>query len=417
MRLLLVAALFFSLVLAVNASAVLTCRAVNISQSACDVSNPDPEQKEFILLNMTDYENAHAALPNSPSEPVLHKINICCRGIKDLSTGTNRISWLMGASNTHASLNTSYPYSVNMSSPFANITVSPVLAASTSDNANATCNNANYDACAFSVSDFDNAHVGDCFNYKQSGLQATGGRVYAVCLNSSCRQNDCQNGYRCFNKEWVLNDTDGNGIDEACEASFDCTSSFYALCPSGVCRACINGTVFGSDIGPLAGARVETMPFANSSLTNNNGSYFMALPENNYTLVASKETYTPGIKNLFIPAAVTTTVNFLLGHGPNDCLADCTRDSNGGVCDKSCDGTNGCVFYDDIAANACNNWKSGFRRPYSNGTEIQCCDGAPYAPRAVKPSPTKTNATVVARVTRMVWYEGKFVKMVVDVFG
>ncbi len=419
MKLLLLAAFVFALVLAVNASAILSCRSVDLTGSSCDVNNPDPVQKEVILMNMSDFENAHPAIPNAAPGSVYHKINICCKGFKSLNTNSNTIAWLMGASNTHASLNTSYAYHVNLSSPYANITASAVLSASTSQNANTTCLNANYEACAFSISDFDNAHVGDCFKYNTSNLQATGGRVYAVCLNASCRQDSCQNGYRCANSEWVLNDTNGNGIDESCEnqTSFGCNSSFYDFCPGGSCRACVNGTVSSLNVGPMQWARVESIPLANSSITKSDGSYILALPENNYTLAATKPSYTPAIKKLFIEGGKTTTVDFVLGHGPNDCLPDCTRESNDAVCDKTCQGTNGCNFYDSAAADACHDWKSGFRRPYGEGMEVQCCDGSPYQIRSVKPSQTKNNATVVARVTRMVWYEGKFVKMVVDVFG
>ncbi|MBI2133827.1 hypothetical protein HYU11_04050 [Candidatus Woesearchaeota archaeon] len=401
--------LLIAVFLTPSASARLSCRTANLS--AGDFCN-----NEITLINMTDWENAHPSLPNAIGAN--NKVSICCKGAPNLSTSRNTIAWLSDASNGHASTNTTSAYPINLTWSLF-IASSPVLASSVLDNANTTCLNANYDACAFSLSDFDDAHVGDCFNYKQSGLAATGGRVYALCLNATCYENSCENGFKCVGGDWRMLDSDGNGVDDGCDGpTSDCNSSFFSYCPSGNCRGCVNGTVTGIDLGLLTGAKVETIPFANSSTTRSDGSYLMAVPENNYTLIASRGAYTPDIRNLFIKGGNTTTVNFLLGYGPNDCNSDCTRQRSNGKCDKSCQGTNGCTFYDSASADACHDWKSGFRRPYPGGKEVLCCEGDPYEPRTGKLNISRSgNSTVIARATKMVWFEGKFVKMVIDVFG
>ncbi len=403
-------------------SAGISCRSVNLSVQSCDKANPDPMLSELVVLNLTDRDNAHAALPNAtlPSS-FIHRINICCKGVSGLNTTSNPIAWLTDTYNAHASVNTSYASAVYLNSPVVNVSAKAVLAASITDNGTATCYKNGFQACVFTISDLDDAHAGDCQNYTQSALNSTGGRVYALCVNASCAEGQCSNGYRCSSGNWtIVNDANRNNIDDNCEPpaiESSCNQSFYDSCPIAPCRACVNGTVSDNLFSPLQNAKIEVAAFPNVSVfTNVKGIYFMALPQNNHTFVASKNPYTPGTKTIPIPEKQTTTVNFQLGYGPNDCISDCTRESSNGMCDRSCDGTNGCRFYDSQAADVCDGIRKDFRRSYPGNREIQCCEGSPYTAMLVK-NATLINATVVARVTKTVWYEGKLVKMIVDVFG
>ena len=177
-----------------------------------------------------------------------------------------------------------------------------------------------------------------------------------------------------------------------------------------------------SDAG-IVGASVSAM--SNSSLagaSDSSGFYFIApIGPKSYDFIASKASYSPTIQYAIpVSDAQITHLDFILGHGSSLCEADCTYPTDS-VCHKSCWGTNGCSFYsaydgDTRAANVCDGQGKDFRVQYSPTDEIQCCAGAPYVVKKIKSSIEVANATHISRVTRLVLYEGKFVKMIVTVF-
>ncbi len=430
---LLLAALVIASVFSLSVSSSgLSCRSVNITGSErCDLNNPDPLLREVVVVNMTDVENAHGALPTVEGAG-FYNFSICCRGLDGLSTasapGLDAIAYLGDSSNAHYENHSDAGYTaqpIYLSANGAMIKNGTVMA-TTKDfgAAEKACKDAKYDLCLFAISDINgDAHLGNCTDYNDGILLETAGKIYGLCLNASCNpEGACQNGRKCINGQWtILPDSNGDTIQDTCDdCPLPCGSGSpcgtgFGTCPIAPCRGCVTGTVTSLGVGPVEGADVQGISYAHR-LTDAAGLYKLAVPGGRvHDFAASKAPYVSDVKSQLIPERDTTVVDFVLAMGPDDCLPDCTRESNKGVCDKKCNGVRGCLFYDDTALLACDQWKTGFRRNYSSTQEVLCCEGSPYRPRSVKAT-TQINSTTIARITRNVWYEGKFVKMVVDVF-
>ncbi len=96
------------------------------------------------------------------------------------------------------------------------------------------------------------------------------------------------------------------------------------------------------------------------------------------------------------------------------CQDDCTL-AYDSLCHSECNGVNGCSFFDDNSRNVCDRRGLDFRLGYNYTYEVQCCEGEPYMP--LKEKATKfVNASNWVTITKSLWYEGKLVKLVVDIF-
>ena len=145
------------------------------------------------------------------------------------------------------------------------------------------------------------------------------------------------------------------------------------------------------------------------------GSYSVSVSTGIYNVTGSKAGYT---QSLYQAVDITSDkqLDIILGHGPQDCLPDCTRTSTPGVCAAICDGTNGCVFSDDQAAAACDAFPSGTSQDYSAGYRVLCCLGSPYAV-ATTPAESSSQSRDIATITRLVWYNGRLVRLVINTFN
>ncbi len=271
------------------------------------------------------------------------------------------------------------------------------------------------------------------FNYNiactQTGwFTATSPDCINNCPPGGCNVYECQcvDG-TCFNTKWcvkgrgvVQQDADGDGADDRCESfPADPCSISVSLdnCNNAIgtgCPGCLRGTVRNSS-APLQGAEV-TVIGKSSAVTDSSGNYLMApINPGLYSLSATKSPYSPTVlysQQVF--ANQITTINFELGYGPSPCEQDCTYASDN-ICHPECAGTNGCSFYSQQAMSVCSNQASGFRLPYGGGQEIQCCEGTPYPPAKVKAT-TEINSSNVVRIVKVALYEGRLVKIVIDVF-
>ena len=105
-----------------------------------------------------------------------------------------------------------------------------------------------------------------------------------------------------------------------------------------------------------------------------------------------------------------------------DCRPDCSKTTDEvPMCHADCDGNNGCSFTDENARKVCTdegsakNTSVGNIQSYSGTHKIICCEGSPYPNRKANVSILGTENVV--RITRIVFWRGKFVKLVVDMFN
>ena len=113
---------------------------------------------------------------------------------------------------------------------------------------------------------------------------------------------------------------------------------------------------------------------------------------------------------------------YLLPEISADCKSDCSKTSDEvPVCHADCDGDNGCNFVDEHTKEVCTdvgsvlNTSVGNIQSYDEANKVICCKGSPYSNR--KADVGIPGAKNVARVTRIVFWRGKFVKLVVDMFN
>ncbi|MBI1936101.1 hypothetical protein HYS31_06690, partial [Candidatus Woesearchaeota archaeon] len=97
------------------------------------------------------------------------------------------------------------------------------------------------------------------------------------------------------------------------------------------------------------------------------------------------------------------------------CEADCTFIADN-IVHAFCDGKNGCSFYDDISKAACDNSQPGWARDYNATHYVDCASGAPKPKVEIKAQVSCDKGNLV-KVTRIVVYKGKPVKLVVAVCG
>jgi len=159
-----------------------------------------------------------------------------------------------------------------------------------------------------------------------------------------------------------------------------------------------------------------------SAATNSQGVYSIAsLACATYNLVVSHPDYAPQTKSNFqVNPQQQETANFggsdsgalVLG---TSCEPDCTFAADD-LIHISCDGKNGCSFYDSISKAACDNSQPGWVRDYNSSHYITCSSGSPQPKVEIKASVSCASGTLV-KVTSIVLYNGMPVKLVVAMCG
>ena len=190
----------------------------------------------------------------------------------------------------------------------------------------------------------------------------------------------------------------------------------------------VNGTVKDAFGFPIVGAEVTILGLVGlSDTTDQYGNYFIRdVPKGEYDIGASalEQGFEPSTKNFEIDDTVVT-INFTLYTSGTECLPDCSKTSDEiPVCHADCDGINGCKFDDKTMMNICTReGEEGWGIPvgntvsYNETHKARCCIGKPYPYKRVKGTslvfPESEN---IVRITRIVFFRGQFVRMIIDMF-
>ena len=214
--------------------------------------------------------------------------------------------------------------------------------------------------------------------------------------------------------------------ENACADSLDNDCDLKTDCNDNDCDGSITGIVKNQDNQSISGADVSAkkdLTTVKSSTTNQQGVYTISpLNCGSYNLVASHSDYAPQTKNDVAVSPQQQTISNFGGPGESgylvlgtSCEADCTFASDK-IIHASCDGKAGCTFYDSIAKSACDNSQPGWFRDYNSSHFITCASGTPNPKIEIKASVSCASGTLV-KVTRIVVYNGKPVKLVVAACG
>lgn len=306
------------------------------------------------LFKISAATNAHAEIPSLSN----YAYNVCCQSTQysldnSCAVGFNILK-LSSATNAHVEQN-NY---TNYQNKVCLSSSGGVSCAYTTQN----CNDAGYDACLATISSNTNAHVSDCVN----------------------------NPY-----------------------------SIKICCSLGVCSGSISGVVKDQNNQPVASAEVSVksgLTTIQSTTTDQQGVYnFASVPCGTYNLVVSHPNY--GIQtesNIIVSNQQDTMVNFLLAPG-SSCEQDCTY-LNDNIVHAYCDGKNSCTFYDSVARAVCDNSQPGWARDYNETHYVTCAPGSPQPKVEIFATLSCASGTLV-KVTRIVVYNGKPVKLVVATCG
>ena len=152
-----------------------------------------------------------------------------------------------------------------------------------------------------------------------------------------------------------------------------------------------------------------------SAITSQQGRYSLAgVNCGYYSLSVLHPDYAPKTDTISLAPNQQATKDYTLVLGTS-CEADCTY-ANDNIVHASCDGKNGCAFYDSTSKAACDNSQPGWERDYDSGNYVTCASGTPQPTVTIAASVSCASGTLV-KVTRIVVYNGEPVKLVVAVCG
>ena len=212
--------------------------------------------------------------------------------------------------------------------------------------------------------------------------------------------------------QWVPDfETDcSNVIDDDLDGLVDCAD------PD--CNGNLNGIVLNDESKGVPSATINVkngQSVVQNAVTGQDGTYTTSTNCGFYNVVASHASYVPQTKsNILIPARGDASANFSLIIGTS-CESDCTFNSDN-LIHESCDGINGCYFFDSTSRAACDLAQPGWIRNYDSGNYVVCPSGSPQPKVEVQATISCTSGTLV-KVTRIVIYNGKPVKLIVATCG
>jgi len=186
----------------------------------------------------------------------------------------------------------------------------------------------------------------------------------------------------------------------------------------------VNGTVTDAFGTPIAGAEVTILGSGLSDITNQGGNYFIRdVPAGTYDILASKQGFVPSEpKQVTVDGINVFTVDFTLYTAGSDCRQDCskTTDEENLRCHADCDGINGCKFYDLRTKEVCTTPYEkvvGVTESYNSTHKLRCCEGDPYLYKKISGDRLVfLESENIVRITRIVFWRGQFVRMIIDVF-
>ncbi|MDP3764894.1 MAG: carboxypeptidase-like regulatory domain-containing protein [Nanoarchaeota archaeon] len=331
----------------------------NVATLNCQVTTNCAATTVFKISSLI---NAHSEIPSLNNYPY----NVCCQ-TADYSLGTScetgyNVLKLSDVTNAHVEKNSynNYPVKACLSSPSIGISCGY-----TTQN----CIDAGYDTCLATISADTNAKTADCVTNPYSTK---------ICCRSEC-------------------------------------------------TGTITGTVKNQNNQPVSSAEVSVrkgLTVIKSTTTDSQGVYILTLIKCDiYDLVVSHPDYVTQTKsNVDVSSQQQTIVNFSSEGGGgsalvlgSSCESDCTFAADN-IVHASCDGKSGCTFYDSIAKAACDNSQPGWVRDYSSTQYVTCPSGAPQSKIEIEASVSCASGTLV-KVTRIVVYNGKPVKLIVATCG
>ena len=260
------------------------------------------------------------------------------------------------------------------------------------------------------LSSSTNAHVekNTFTNYATQVCLSSPGNVSCIYTASSCTGTGFET---CL--ATISSDTNAH--------SSDCTINPYStrVCCNSTCTGWITGTVRDSDGLPIQSVQLSSkkdLTTVFSANTNSQGVYNITSNYcGNYNLVATHPNYVPQTQsNVIVNHKQQTTVNFTLYLG-SSCEQDCTYVTDN-IVHAACDGINGCSFYDNVSKAVCDNSQPGWVRDYNATHYVTCSSGAPQPKIEIQATVSCASGNLV-KVTRIVVYNGKPVKLVVATCG
>ncbi|MBI4154144.1 carboxypeptidase regulatory-like domain-containing protein [Candidatus Woesearchaeota archaeon] len=201
-----------------------------------------------------------------------------------------------------------------------------------------------------------------------------------------------------------------DGKDNDCDGKTDCDDID--------CDGILKGYARSDSGNPISQADItakKVLANFKTAFTGQQGTYSIPISCGTYNVVASHPDYGPETKgNVAILPNQQVEVNFTMQLG-SSCEDDCTFVSDE-IVKASCHEKNGCSFYDDRAKQVCDLSQPGWIRDYDNDNYIVCAEGSPQPKVEVEASVSCTSGTLI-KVTRIVYYSGKPVKLVVAACG
>lgn len=185
------------------------------------------------------------------------------------------------------------------------------------------------------------------------------------------------------------------------------------------CSGYLQGKITNENGEDVIGAKVEIrdsdLTVIETGFTNSSGEYKILVQIGTYTVVVTSTGYVPGtFQDINVPPFNTVIFDIEVATG-DVCESDCTLNTDN-IINPSCDGVNGCTFYDETSKAACEFAQPGWVREYSPTESVICPDGEPFESVQVGASITCSEDNLI-KVTKVVNYQGKLVKLVVVTCG
>jgi len=208
----------------------------------------------------------------------------------------------------------------------------------------------------------------------------------------------------------------------------NCNNCGYCkTCSGGACidKPGVKGIVTNASEPPepIKNAEVNILGLDKFYTTDESGNYFICeFLSGTYDIVASKKGFNSVNKQFTFDGNNMVTRDFVLYTAGSDCRQDCskTTDEENLRCHADCDGINGCKFFDERTKEICTiplNRVVGVIESYNATHKLRCCIGEPYLHKKISGDrlvfPESEN---IVRITRIVFWRGQFVKMIIDVF-
>tara|TARA_Y100000310_G_C20696041_1_gene825826 strand:- start:4665 stop:5687 length:1023 start_codon:yes stop_codon:yes gene_type:complete len=288
-------------------------------------------------------------------------------------------------------------------------------------NQGAACGNCGTIACGGSCTG-----QGAC----SSGSTQCSGSIYQTCSSSCAWSNTGTNADNdamdaecgdslCDNSPDVFDSTKTSTESSLCSDNLDNDCDTSTDCQDQDCDSTLQGTITDSKnnaLDELAQVEIkdQNLQTVATAYTDVLGNYATTIACGEYKLIASREDYVPATSSITLPAETTITENFQLTYG-QVCESDCTYTGDD-IVHKECNDINGCSFYDETAREACNYAKPGWIKKYSETHEVECPDKIPREKVMAKATVSCEEENLI-KMTRLVNYQGRLVKMIVIVCG